>query len=314
MRCPFLREAQVKTCVASEFRKLIVRLPDQRSMERCSSPGYEQCPAAKQYRLEVADRSHCPFLQESLMQYCSAAPVVKYIPYTESPDCRCATGRYSRCALYAAMAGAWNGESRDADAREHPGSPPECAPENLWYARNHMWLDLDGDRMCHVGVDSFLAGLLRSVDSIEYTTRRGHCAPSVVIVSDGTRLPLSFPGKLMITGVNPSLRVHPSRLLDDPYRTGWLFEGLDMEEHLPGSASALTGELIPGTSAPEWMRGETGRMNDFIHGLVRVRDGYATMADGGEYQRRLIHLLDAGQRKELVERFFTNRGGGRNGR
>jgi hypothetical protein len=35
---------------------------------------------------------HCPFLGESLMQYCGAAPVAKMVPYSET----CPTGALAK--------------------------------------------------------------------------------------------------------------------------------------------------------------------------------------------------------------------------
>ena len=104
MRCPFLREAQVKFCRASAYRKMIVRLAEQPEHERCSSREYVNCPAAKQHMEDRPSIDHCPFLHESLVQYCTAAAVTKYIPYTESVLSQCGTESHKYCELYLGLA------------------------------------------------------------------------------------------------------------------------------------------------------------------------------------------------------------------
>ncbi|MFZ4621995.1 MAG: hypothetical protein ACOYNS_15645, partial [Bacteroidota bacterium] len=104
MRCQFLREAQVKFCRASAYRKMIVRLAEQTENERCSSKEYVTCPAAKQHLEVNPSSSHCPFLHESLVQYCTAAAVTKYIPYTESVLSQCGTDSHKYCELHLALA------------------------------------------------------------------------------------------------------------------------------------------------------------------------------------------------------------------
>src|SRR5204862_222433 len=99
MRCPFLQEAQVKSCQASEFRKMIVRNPAI-SDEKCSSPAYVTCSAAQQHCGEAPPQDHCPFIRELLVQFCSAAPIARYIPYSESSISRCGGAGHRYCELY----------------------------------------------------------------------------------------------------------------------------------------------------------------------------------------------------------------------
>ena len=100
MRCPFLREAQVKFCCASEFKKMIVRSQGDESNEICSSSAYAACPSVKQRHEELPSQAHCPFLQESLVQYCSGASVVKYVPYSDPSLSRCGTSSHRYCELF----------------------------------------------------------------------------------------------------------------------------------------------------------------------------------------------------------------------
>ena len=80
MQCPFLRETQVESCRHSLFRKLIVRNPESLASERCSTDRHVECGLYAGAPQEFADFGRCPYLDESLVQYCAAAPVQKYIP------------------------------------------------------------------------------------------------------------------------------------------------------------------------------------------------------------------------------------------
>ena len=109
MTCPFLKEAQVKYCQTSSVRKLIPIAAAGRAEEKCSSQEHLTCPVYRLQTAEPAVSGHCPYLGESLMQYCGAAPVAKMIPYSESQISRCGCDRFRYCELYLSMA--------------HPGEP-----------------------------------------------------------------------------------------------------------------------------------------------------------------------------------------------
>src|SRR4051794_32653951 len=84
MTCPFLKEAQVKYCLASPVRKLIPIAAAARADEKCGSPDHATCPVYRTQPAEQVTAASCPYLGESLMQYCGAAPVAKMVPYSES--------------------------------------------------------------------------------------------------------------------------------------------------------------------------------------------------------------------------------------
>ena len=100
MRCPYLKEATVKYCKVSAYRKMIAQTPGQVDREKCSSEDYAACPVARQHGATVAMESRCPFLQESQAQYCAAAAVTKFIPRSDARLSRCGSGGYSSCELY----------------------------------------------------------------------------------------------------------------------------------------------------------------------------------------------------------------------
>jgi len=194
MRCPFLREAQVKFCCASEFRKMIVRSQGDENNERCSSPEYVTCPAAKQHYEELPSQSHCPFLQGSLVQYCSASSVYKYVPYSDPGLTCCGSSAHKYCDLFLSLSKSGPGLS---PMPEVPESNEEEIESTVWlvdgiqttawhyYSANHMWVDLDEDDTCHIGIDPFLARVLGSVERVTFATSSGEHSPAVVLTANG---------------------------------------------------------------------------------------------------------------------------------
>ena len=104
MRCPFLHEAQVKFCQVAPSHKLIQHMPDPAVHEKCTSDDYVTCLAAKEHHADFLYQNRCPLLQESFMQYCAAAPVIRYLPYSEPLLSRCGNDTYHNCELYLSMA------------------------------------------------------------------------------------------------------------------------------------------------------------------------------------------------------------------
>ena len=106
MRCPFLREEQVKSCQAAPFRKSLARSAATGEGELCTSADHASCPVAPGSREAHPDAARCPFLRESLVQFCSAAARPTYVPWSESPELRCASDGHRFCELFLA-AGLW---------------------------------------------------------------------------------------------------------------------------------------------------------------------------------------------------------------
>jgi glycine cleavage system H lipoate-binding protein len=287
MTCPFLREAQVKYCRTAAVRKLIPLAQAGRTEEKCSSGEYRTCKVFQTQPLEEsADRGPCPFLRESLMQYCAAAPVAKLVPYSESLLSRCGNDSFRYCELYLSMA--------------RPGLPSDeveglAMPERLRYTANHMWLDMGEDGMCHVGVDAFLSRVLGPVDRLTFVQLQGRTRPAAVLTVNGVDLEVMFPNAILLTGCNLYLRANPSRITSEPYTVGWLFEG----RPLPQTAE----NLMEGPAARHWMEQEQRRMNEFLQREQASRSG--TMADGGLFTSGLAHHLDGDRLRVLFQEFFS---------
>jgi hypothetical protein len=102
MTCPFLKETHVKYCQSATVRKLIPLAHAGRTDEKCSSANYVSCPVYRSAPVEEASPA-CPYLRESLMQYCGAAPVAKFVPYSESLLSRCGKDSHRYCELFLGM-------------------------------------------------------------------------------------------------------------------------------------------------------------------------------------------------------------------
>ena len=201
MTCPFLREAQVKFCRTAAVRKLIPLTLAGKTEEKCSSGEHATC-AVYQAHPQESDGAPgpCPYLRESLMQYCGAAPVAKFVPYSESLISRCGNDGFRYCELYLGMA--------------HPATDSDpvdgiALPNWLRYSANHMWLDVTEDGVCHAGIDAFLSRALGKVDRISYVWQKGIRRPAAVLTVNGMDLEVVFPNPLMLTGCNLYLRADP---------------------------------------------------------------------------------------------------------
>ena len=281
MTCPFLKEAQVKYCQTAAVRTLIPLAQSASAQEKCSSADHLSCPVYRNHPRETGAGA-CPHLRESLMQYCSAAPVVKFIPYSESLLSRCGNDSFRYCDVYLAMA--------------HPAAAIESVdeiplPAWLFYSPNHMWLDLTSDGMCHAGIDACLSRVLGKIDAVTYVRLKGRQRPAAVLSAAGVDFEVAFPNAFQVTSSNLYLRANPARIIQEPYTGGWLFEGIPDErtaEHLRHGAAAV-----------EWMREEQRRLNQYLQQTTGVA------ADGGSFSANLAEHLDRSQMLALFHEFFS---------
>ena len=317
MRCPFLREAQVKSCQASAFRKVILRSADSSADELCSSPAHTGCSAAKTHHEGSPATDRCPFLHESLVQYCATAPVPHYVPYSESSISRCGNDTHLYCELYLSLAAPRGGSPVEAtpDGCGHAMVDGIGVPASLRYAKNHLWLDVSADGSCHIGADAFLAHVVGEVDEISFITTKGTRRPAARLSVHGVDLPLVFPNAIRITSANPTLRVHPDRLVSDPYGAGWMFEGFVPPDatQKPAAHEPLPTPvpLMPGEEAAGWMHQEVSRLTHVVHDLASRPgpDGLQVMADGGTFVNGLAKHLTREETLRLFDAFFSTEAG-----
>jgi glycine cleavage system H lipoate-binding protein len=288
MTCPFLKEAQVKYCGTSPIRKLIPLAQASRAEELCSSENYSACPVFRQQpdAAGFAAFGTCPFLHESLMQYCGAASVAKFVPYSESLLSRCGNDGYRYCELYLQMS--------------HPLPPPETVdgipmPAELVYSANHMWLDVGTNGVCHVGIDAFLGRVLGQVERITFVWQKGHHRPTAVLTSGGIDLEVTLPFSMQLTDCNLYLRANPEPLTGEPYTRGWLFAGVPDDGAVDG--------LLRGERAQHWMEAEVRGIHEFLQHLPGPAG--PTAADGGMFSPGLARHIDREQTFALFQEFFS---------
>jgi glycine cleavage system H lipoate-binding protein len=289
---------------------MIVDASEPASPERCSSPAFVECPSAPHEEADAAGAQHCPNLQISLMQYCSAASVTKYIPYSESLLSRCGTENHRYCELYLAIA-----EPDDCQTRPDPAADGEegageehCfegvqVSSRVSYSPNHMWMDVDEDGSCHVGVDAFFTHVLGKIEKLSFITPRGTGRPCAVISTRGVDLPMIFPLPITVTRTNDYLRANPDKVTAHPYSLGWLFEG----KAVAAQGSSANSALLRGKAALDWMRAEVERMSHFIHDRCVVGDsaGEPLMMDGGEMRPGLVQHLGQEEILTVFNEFFS---------
>jgi glycine cleavage system H lipoate-binding protein len=275
MQCPFLSESQVRSCRLSSVRKLIPHLAPE-TVERCSTLQFTACPAFRELRQDGMGAPACPYLQASLMQYCSAAPVPRYVPWSEASVSKCGSGAYHYCDLYLDLTEA-------SSHRMRPQVGPQdvddalAVPPALRYTPNHMWLDQSEDGLFHAGIDALFSRLMGPVERVDFITSPGpgKPLPAAVVRAGGTDWQIVFPRPMNITACNLMLRSDPSRLSTDPYGRGWLFAGSGVD----------TVGLMTGGQAALWMQQDARRLNEF----VQERSGCS--ADGGLIEPGLLAKL-----------------------
>ncbi len=292
---------------------MIVRTPLHADNEKCSSPDYINCPAAKQHHEELPSQSHCPFLQESLAQYCSAAPVTKFVPYSESLLSRCGNESHRYCELFFSLAHpSTEGDSTVNDTSAAGNEAINTreyvvegirTPAGLAYSVNHLWLHADDDGSYHVGVDAFLAKVLGRVERISYITMHGVNRPAAAFTVNGVDVQVVFPNRMLLTGMNTYLRANLEKLTSDPYRAGWLFEGKDPKESSAAKDVQVTEGLIRDEKAREWMEQEVHRLSTFIHDQYSRHEG--VMMDGGSFVDGVAHQLNRDELLHLFNEFFS---------
>lgn len=315
MRCPFLREAQVRYCRASAFRKMIVQTSGHQEDDRCTSPDFVNCPAAQAHLDAHADGSRCPCLQDALTQFCAAASVTKYIPYSEEVLSHCGTDSHKYCELFLALA-----NPDHTHVAEH--TAPLAATEDpsgeylvegirvcghLAYSANHMWTDIGSDGVVHIGIDGFLAAMIDTIDRVTFVTTHGVHRPTIVLTIHGVDLQMVFPRPVRITTPNLYLRSHPATILTDPYTLGWLFEGYVGGIDADREVKALKDGLVTGKAAADWMQAEVQRMSKMAHELSTVQDagGPVVMADGGSVQPGFTRHLTREDLLRVFNEFFS---------
>jgi glycine cleavage system H lipoate-binding protein len=303
MSCPFLKETEVRSCDVSPVRKMIPRTDGSPDDEKCSSPGHVECALLRGRDASAAPRTACPHLRTTLVQYCAAATVTRFIPYSEALTSCCLTEGYRYCDLYVSWA------EPERALRIASGAGAVEVPPHLAFSPNHMWLDLREDGTWHMGLDGFFAKIAGEVEKVSPLETCGACLPAAAVTVGGVDVPIVFPGRLHLGGVNPGLRIDPLPITRDPYGRGWIFQGREPLASAGADRDAGLDQLLAGGAALEWMRGESERI------VLYVRDrlwrpslsGAPLVNDGGIVAGPIARHLDREDRLQLFNAFFSPR-------
>ena len=287
MQCPFLKETRVRWCRAAGIRKPIPEAQSDDAACRCLDERFRDCrwlpPAAR------PAAPPCPYLDQALVQYCEAAPLTRFVPFSEPLLSRCGSDAHRYCDFYVEILRA---------ARPAFAGQEFCAPQDLLYTRNHWWVDLQGDGLCHLGLDAFLARLLGDVERAAVMTTRGIACPVAVFTCRGIDFTATFPVPLAVEAANPHLRIDPRRMLREPYSLGWLIRG-----RLAGPGrEALMPLLMPAAEAREAMEEDARRVNEMLQARAHAAAPSA-MADGGLFEPGLLGMLEREEALRLFHEF-----------
>ena len=295
MSCPFLRETTVRTCHAAPSRKMIASGSNLDKDDKCLTPEHAQCQVFLERGGEQTGQ--CPNLDERMVQYCGAAQITRYVPYSPAEATHCGSEAYKYCDAYLALA---RPHGPEAGTTQLDGF---SVPEHLYYAPNHLWLDAGESGLCHVGVDGLLARLLGKLDRVSFLTPQGTRRPTAVLTVCGVDWPLVFPCALQIDRSNSHLRADPSRITQDPYGAGWLYAGWMP----PGEDLAkMSANLIHGRQAVAWMSQEALRLSEWVQRQLSVRLGEPQLAcDGGWIVESVAHLLRREELLDVLHEFFA---------
>lgn len=236
------------------------------------------------------------------MQYCSAVPASKFVPYSETLTSRCEGNGHSYCEIFLSKASP-GAEQTD----EWQFLPPMLKSENMFHSRNHMWITHHEDSTCHVGVDGFLAKVLRNVEKLSFVTSKGVNYPTAVLTVRGVDLQLVFPRVIHLTGINSYLRARPAAVTSQPYTLGWLFEGIVSKRKSAKKSTERNGDLIDREHTQEWLQGESKRLTRYVRNtIVPAKSGeFVTLTDGGVFSEDLIAHLTRDEILGLYNEFFS---------
>lgn len=276
MQCPFLKETRVRWCRTAGIREPIPESQSDDAACRFLDERFRTCrwvsPEARQ------SAPPCPHLEHELVQYCEAAPLTRYVPFSEPLLTRCGSSAHRYCDFYLDILRA---------ARPPFADHEFAAPADLYYTRNHWWIDAQDDEMCHIGMDAFLVRLLGAAERAGIRTPRGMECPCVPF--GGVRLPRDgLYG--FLPGADPdrgSQSASPPGTAADP--AGAVFGGMAV----PGAHQRGTTGRAEG-AASDRRRGETadgGRRAAGERNAAIAAGGKRRAGHGG---RRLVRAGAAG--------------------
>ena len=228
-----------------------------------------------------------PYLRESLMQYCGAAPVTKFVPYSESLLSRCGNDSYPLLRAVPAMAHPL--ALRAGDRRRHPDARLAAILGQPHVAGRQRGRRLPRRHRCVPEPRARPGG----AHQLSFG-RRASTGPPPSLTAAGSTWKSCCPFPFQITNCNLYLRANPARITTEPYTGGWLFEGVPDA----GTRTACARDR----ARVGWSE-EKRRMNEFL------QHAQSRPADCGRWRpvrrRACARTIDREQMLALFHEFFS---------
>jgi glycine cleavage system H lipoate-binding protein len=186
----------------------------------------------------------------------------------------------------------WGGPQTARMQREYGFS----IPEGYCFHPGHTWVLKEGGENARVGIDSFAANLLGTIEHIDVIglnrwVRQGQ--KLVTIQSGGQNFELVSPVEGVVMAVNKDVVQDPGLLARDPYQSGWIA--------IVKSPDLVTNKknLVQGGMVAAWLQNSVTRLNGMVTQLAPTM-----AADGGLPMAGLLARVTPELREKLAREFF----------
>jgi glycine cleavage system H protein len=187
---------------------------------------------------------------------------------------------------------AWAGPQAVRMQREHGFS----IPEDYCFHPGHTWVLKEGGENARVGIDSFAANLLGTIEHVDVIglnrwVRQGQ--KLVTIRSGGQNFELVSPVEGVVMAVNKDAAQDPGLIARDPYQSGWIA--------IVKSPDLVTNKknLVQGGMVAPWLQNSVTRLNGMVAQLAPTM-----AADGGLPLAGLLARVAPELREKLAKEFF----------
>jgi len=169
-------------------------------------------------------------------------------------------------------------------------------PEDYCFHPGHTWVLKEGGENARVGIDSFAANLLGTIEHVDVIglnrwVRQGQ--KLVTIRSGGQNFELVSPVEGVVTAVNKDAAQDPGLIARDPYQSGWIA--------IVKSPDLVTNKknLVQGGMVAPWLQNSVTRLNGMVAQLAPTM-----AADGGLPLAGLLARVAPELREKLAKEFF----------
>jgi len=187
---------------------------------------------------------------------------------------------------------AWAGPPAARMQREYGFS----IPEDYCFHPGHTWVLKEGGENARVGIDSFAANLLGTIEHVDVIglnrwVRQGQ--KLVTIRSGGQNFELVSPVEGVVMAVNKDAAQDPGLIARDPYQSGWIA--------IVKSPDLITNKknLVQGGMVAPWLQNSVTRLNGMVAQLAPTM-----AADGGLPLAGLLARVAPELREKLAKEFF----------